>query len=142
MKKFFATLAILFIVLCLSASPVQAKWKGEAGAGIGGHFGRIQIALSAYTIDLVGEVLVPGWTGTFDVTVTNTGSISVVLSYESVDKPAYLTITTSIDLLPPTLAAEGGFEVVIVDLAIANDISTDLQDQDMDFTMTFIGDQV
>ena len=141
MKKFLATLTVLFTVLCLSVIPAQAKWKGEAGAGVGGHFGQITIELSTIAVDLVGEVLVPGWTGSFDIDVTNTAnSIPVVLSYRSDDKPEYLTITTDIDSVPPTLQP-GVTETVTVNLSIADDSSSDLQDTDMYFTMTFVEDQ-
>jgi len=143
MKKFFGTLLALFTVLCLSVCPAQAAWKGQSGgAGVSGQFGQITITLSTIEVDLVGEILVPGWTGTFAITVDNDGSIPVILSWESADKPEYLTIETSIDAVPLTLEADVGTVEVIVTLILAEDLSSDLQGEVMTFTMTFVGDQV
>ena len=139
MKKLLIGVLTLFVVLSLTLTPANAKWKSEQNAGFHGQMGKVRIELSAYDIDLSEDPLLPGWSGSFSLDVTNTGNLPVVLSYTIVDAPTFLTITVTI---PGGNVLVGETVSVPVTVSIPEDVDQAFADTAADFTVTFTGDQL
>lgn len=138
-KLLLIVLLTVFAVLSLTSTQVNAKWKHEGNVGFHGQMGKVQIELSVYDIDLSEDLLLPGWSGSFSLDVTNTGNLPVVLSYNIIDAPTFLTINVT---LPGGNILVGETVSIPITVSIPEDVDQAFADTAADFIITFTGDQL
>lgn len=138
MKRLFSIIITIVILLSLPVN-VYSKWGQSETANFNGQMGRVDMMLGSYSIDLSDDVLIPGWSDSKTLEITNTGNIPLVITGVINNPPSFLTISLDV---PSGVVLPGGSITSTISCSIDPDLDQSFEDADASFSITFTGEQL